>query len=148
MSIDDTWNSADPDAREDITLDPPADGDYTAVLVEAHAGIGKESQRAFVALTWQDVASEYKWKVLGGFKSSGQANVTKGMVRDLGVDVDSLHAFEEVGEALKPLAGGYYSLSVKTNGTFRNTYINGPARVGQSPAAEPGSPTSTDEVPF
>lgn len=161
--MSDVWTNADPDAGgsqfEEVTLEPPADGKITAVLEEGFAGTGKESGKPFVALTWKCLASGYKWKVIGGFKSQGQANMTKAMVRDLGIPVDTL-AFDDVAPALAAKAGSYYSLTVKrteSNGkVWPNTYVDGPASGGikesdlaSPPIGEPvTAPTADSHVPF
>jgi hypothetical protein len=153
----DMWNNADPDAKgpiEEVTLEPPADGKVSAALMDVYAG--ESAKGPFISVTWKSLEDGYKWKVLGGFKSQGAANMAKKMIRDLGVDVDSI-AFDQINEASKPRLGEYFNLTVKTNGSFRNTYIDGPASGGinesdlGSPAV-PGEPVpvpaANDDVPF
>lgn len=157
----DAWNNANPDEAggDEITLVPPADGQYSAMLVDTYAGIGKTSGNAFVSLTWE-APDGYRWKVLGTFKTRGAANMTKKMVRDLGVNVDHLQ-FDEVGPAIKELEGAFYNLTVKRTprddgGQWENTYIDGPAQGGQTiapgsepPAAAPAPVAAGDEsIPF
>lgn len=156
MSVDDVWANANPDAGpEEITLEPPEDGKHSALLVEGFAGVGKDSGNPFVSVVFQTPATGYKWKVLGGFKSQGQANMTKKLCRDLGVAVDSI-SFDQLADALAAKAGSYYSLTVKTSGQFRDTYVDGPASGGikesdlaSPPIGEPVSvPTDDSHVPF
>lgn len=155
MSFD-LWHTADPDAEAPaVTLDPPADGVYEVALTDAAAFNGKD-ERPWVAMTFKDMASEYSWKVLHGFKSQGQANMTKKACRELGVLIDQITSQEQLDEALKSCVGGYYAVTVKTNGNFRNTYVDGPTSstpppAGDFPAAPaPAAPEATDDasIPF
>ena len=152
----DMWTNADPDAKgpiEEITLEPPADGKVTAALMDVYAGEGKNGP--FISVTWQSLETQYKWKVLGGFKSQGAANMAKKMIRDLGVDVDNI-AFDQINDAARPRLGEYYNLTIKRSGKFANTYVDGPASGGikesdiaSPPIGEPVTvPTDDSHVPF
>ena len=77
--------------------------------------------------------------------------MTKKLVKDLGVDVDSI-TFSDLADVLKDKAGEYFHVTVKTNGAFRNTYVQGPAR-GGLPAADvkeqaSRAPVTVPDVPL
>lgn len=158
MSFD-LWHTADPDAEsEGGTLEPPADGIYEVALTAASAFTAKESGVPFVKTSFKDVVSEFEWTVLHGFKSQAQANVTKKTCRTLGVDIDNVTSQEQLDQTLGQLVGTYYAVTVKTNGKFRNTYIDGPT-AGTVPASSSdfppqetvpagGGATDEDDIPF
>ena len=142
------WSGANPDATNDS--EPPADGMYDVVLADAGAFLSKEKQEPWVKLAFRTVADGHEWDVLQGFKSQKQANFTKKTVRDLGVDVDSIAGFEELDGALKEAVGRYFTVEVKTNGEFRNTYLVPDARPDiPVDAAFNATETKTDDdIPF
>lgn len=155
MSFD-AWHTADPDAAGNgDDLNPPDDGTYEVTLIGAAAFTAK-SDAAFVKNQYQVLtgpAAGYEWTVLLGFKSQEQANVTKKACRDLGVEIDAITSQEALSEALEALVGQYYTVEVKTNGKFRNTYIQGPLVGSDLPAPPPepvtaGAPSDDDGVPF
>lgn len=126
-TFDMAWANADPDATGGSDeFDPPADGTYTVALTDA-AAIESKKGNAGVILQWTNPADQHVWKSWHGFKSEAQANMTKRQVRDLGVPVDEVMALEQLDAQLKTKIGGYFTVEVKTNGSFRNTIIDGPA---------------------
>lgn len=153
--FDNTWKNADPDAAGGNDLEPPEDGAYDVALTEATAFESKEG-KPFVKLVLRVVSlasRDYEWTVLLGFKSQSQANMTKRIVRDVGVDVDEVAGFEELGDALNTKIGQYYTVKVVTNGEFRNTYIEGPANpqtdipIPEMPVTVPET-TDDGDIPF
>lgn len=157
MTFDEYWANANPDAESGSTdtLDPPADGVYEVAMTSAAAFTSKDDV-PWVKTSFKDVVSGYEWTVLHGFKSQAQANVTKKTCRTLGVLIDQVTSQDGLDEALKSCVGTFYAVTVKTNGQYRNTYVDGvagSAPAGDFPAApapstaEPGMKES-DEVPF
>lgn len=159
MSFD-AFMSADADAagKQTDDLDPPADGTYEAALIDGEFFTAK-SGKTFVKLHWRVASAQqtgYEWKVLLGFKSQEQANMTKAQVRELGIEVDALGSADELNDALKAKVGGYFAIEVSTNGTFRNSYVRGPVNGSDVPidpeAFEPepagAQATADEEVPF
>lgn len=163
MTFTDFFN-ADPDAQQSDDFDPPPDGTYTVALVDTFAGTSKAGNHG-VMLTWKvvDVAhNDHQWKVWLGTKSPDQASITKRSVRDLGVDVDQIDpadGWDGVDLRLVEVRGRYFQVTVKTNGKFRNTYVDGPAEgvqtdlpaatsaeSGYAPAA--AAPTDDTDIPF
>lgn len=145
MSFD-LWHTADPDAAgEGGTLEPPADGVYQVTLVDAGAFTAQSSGKAFVKTELKDESTDYSWTVLHGFKSQAQANVTKKTCRTMGVDIDTVASEDALDTAMKALIGQYFTVTVKTNGQYRNTYIDGPA---EASGMAPSAPIATDDVPF
>lgn len=161
MSFD-AFISADPDAAggDGGDLEPPADGTYEVALTDAAFFTSKKGD-AFVKLAWRVVSQQhtgFEWTVLLGFKSQGQANMSKKQVRELGIEVDSVTSPAALDQELKERVGGYFSVEVKTNGEYRNTYVNGPAVGSDVPidaqafSAEPApadaGATDEEEIPF
>jgi hypothetical protein len=149
MSFD-LWHTADPDAQADGgTLTPPDDGVYEVALVDAAAFTSKNGV-ALVKTAFKDVVSEYEWTVLHGFKSQAQANMTKKTCRSLGIDIDNITSQDQLDAAAKELIGRYFAVTVKRDGKFENTYIDGPTSgtPPQAAASAPAAATSTDDVPF
>ena len=157
----DAFKNADPD-KEGDDLEPPADGVYTVALMDAGAFTSKAGNfLAKLAFRVQDTTSNgYEWTVLLGFAKQRQANFSKGQIRDLGIDVDSISSEDELDTTLKGRVGGFYYVEVKTSlgdgREFRNTYVTGPAS-SQPPASQPvpvtaggGEPLNDgmDDVPF
>ncbi len=121
------WGSATVDGGEQSNFDPPEDGDHVVELRKASALTSKKGDD-WVVLELRELQTGHDWTVMLGFKSQGQANVTKTACSRLGIQVDEVFGLEQLGEELERRAGGYFEVTVKTNGDFRNTYINGPAR--------------------
>lgn len=153
------WNKATVnDGDQDSSFDPPADdGDYVIELVKGSALTSKKGDD-WVVLELADVASGHAWTLMLGFKSQGQANVTKTACSRLGIEVEEVASLQELDVQLSLLAGRYFEVTVKTNGEYRNTYINGPAvRPQQLPVSDVPVPEEElaaagvddgDDVPF
>jgi hypothetical protein len=161
MSFSDTWPNATVDDQPDRTQPPEPGTGYTVIVRDAKALTAKNSGEDWVIIELEGIdgaAAQHQWAVLQGFKSAQQAGFTKRVVRDLGVDIDSISgaSIEELDQALKPVIGQYFSVDVVQNGDYRNTYFRGPATVRQDelPAAAvsggPGSAVDDDgtTIPF
>jgi hypothetical protein len=125
--FDSAWGSASVGDGEQSNFDPPPDGDHIAELRKASALTSKKGDD-WVVLEFREIRSGHDWTVMLGFKSQGQANVTKTACFRLGVQVDEVFSLEQLGQELERKVGGYFEVTVQTNGEFRNTYINGPVR--------------------
>ena len=136
-------------------LEPPPDGTYGGcTLRDAGAFTAKSSGKDFVKFEWE-TTDGYRWTVLQGFKSDAQTAVTWSEVSKLGINPTEIADLDQLDRALKACVGGYYDIVVKTNGQFRNSYVNGPS-VGSNPvvqqtsaaASAATSPASTDDMPW
>jgi hypothetical protein len=126
MSFDDTWASATVEDQPDRTQ-PPEPGLYTVAIQDAKA-ITSEAGEDWVIIELEGIdgaAPNTEWSVLQGFKSPQQAGFTKRVCRDLGVDIDAVGSLDELDTALKPIVGRYFTVQVKQNGEYRNTYFQG-----------------------
>lgn len=115
-------------------LDPPADGTHTGCeLIDASAFTAKNG-KDFVKFQWR-APHGHTWTVLQGFGSDAQAGVTWGQVAQLGINPTEISDLEQLNGVLTSHIGSYYDIGVKTNGQFRNSYINGPS-VGSNPVVQ------------
>lgn len=155
MSGFETWGDATVTEgdQQQSNLDPPnQDGDYIALLVKATALTSKKEDD-YVVLEWRELQSGWEWTVLLGFKSQAQANLTKTACSKLGLNVDEIVSLAQLADELSVLAGGYYDVHVKTNGEYRNTYVNGPSIEERTdvpvPLVQvPAVAADDDEIPF
>lgn len=120
--FDQTWGSANPDAKGDN--EPPEPGTYDVALTDAAAWVAK-SGKTVMKLSYAVMPDGQQWTAIFGFASQKAANVAKGQARDLGVDIDNVHGLDELDGALKALIGGYFTVDVQQNGDFVNTYVKG-----------------------
>lgn len=157
----------DPDKHDNPNggndLEPPADGTHTGcTLTDAAAFTAKSSGKTFAKFVWRNT-DDYEWTVLQGFSDDNdQVNaITWGVIQKLGINPVDVHDLDQLDAALKAQIGSYYDLGVKTNGKFRNTYVNGPSvgdnpkvqeqiANGSQPAAVPagGGVPDDDDIPF
>lgn len=139
-------------------FDPPADGTYGGCTLRDAGAFTSKAGNDGVMLEWETTEGT-RWKVWSGFKSEKQSAVTWSDVGKLGVDPMGIDSLDDLDAALKNCIGGYYDLAVKTNGQFRNTYINGasagsnPVVSGQSQMAHAAAPAAAaapadDDIPF
>lgn len=158
MSFEDFRNA---NADGDNDLDPPADGVYDCAVTVAEFFESKAG-KPFVKIglkVARGAKNGEEWTLLLGFKSQGQANMTKKTVRGLGVDVDAVSSWDELNQKMDHVVGQYFTVEVKTNGEFRNTYImEGPIQLGGSDIPPPdmasvmanvgAGATDDSDVPF
>lgn len=137
------WADATVGDGEQSNFDPPPDGDHIAELRKAQALRSKKDED-WVVLEWRELQTGHDWTLMLGFKSQGQANLTKTACSRLGIQVDEVFSLEQLDQELGRVAGGYFEVTVKTNGDFRNTYVNGPARSQQRPLTD--VPVPEDEM--
>lgn len=123
-----------PSSSNGNDLDPPPDGTHNGCVLRDAGAFTAKSGKDFVKLEWQ-TTDGHTWTVLQGFKSEAQTAVTWSEVGKLGINPVETTSLEELDEKLKQQIGSYYDLAVKTNGQFRNTYINGPT-VGNNPVVQ------------
>lgn len=129
MSFDQTWGNA-PVAEQFDPSQPPEPGIYTVVVRETKAfksAAGDDT--VVIELEGIDgAAAQREWSVLQGFKSEKQASFTKRVCQDLGVDIASVLSLDDLDTKLKEAAvGNYFTVEVKRNGNYTNTYITGRA---------------------
>ena len=150
------WGNANPDAvgNDNEPPDPALGPLFDVTLADTKADISKAGDPYFV-LDWKIVAGpllDYQWDHYNGFKSQAQANISKKVARDLGVDVDALApSIEALHAALGEKRGQYYVVEVKQNGEYRNVYVQeGSARESDIPMDLPPVPVppESDSVPF
>lgn len=134
-------------------LEPPADGTYGGCTLRDAGAFTAKSGKDFVKFEWETTAG-YRWTVLQGFKSDAQTAVTWSEVSKLGINPVAITDLDQLDKALKAYVGGYYDIAVKTNGNFRNSYVNGPS-VGSNPvvqqtsaAASPATTPPADDMPW
>lgn len=145
--------------QDDNDLEPPADGTYNVELTGAEAFTSKKGD-FIVRLKWtvRDVSENgYEWTDLLMFRSAKQASISKGKIEALGVSTVVANP-EELNTNLQEVVGNYYGLTVKTNGQYRNTYVNGKAPAGDIPSDPsifepvithpPVTATADDDMPF
>lgn len=149
MSFDQTWHNATVDEQQDAGQ-PPEKGLYTTELIDAAAVTAKASGKDWVILEFRALdggAEGHAWKVFQGFGSPQQAGFTKRVCRDLGVDIDNVTAMSELDEQLKQQIGRYFTVEVKQNGEYRNTYIQGTVSPESFTLQQQGEIPVTDEPP-
>lgn len=152
MSFDEHWESANADGP--TNNEPPEAGTYCVALIDGDAFVSKAGED-FAKLGFRDTASGHEWDVLLGFGSQGAANVAKGTCAAIGVSVDEVETLEDLASALKEHVGKFYDVTVKQNGDYRNTYIDGeatgtdvPAEMPEPEAVAAGGGSDDDEIPF
>lgn len=118
-------------------LEPPPDGTYGGCTLRDAGAFTAKSGKDFVKFEWE-TTDGYRWTVLQGFKSDAQTAVTWSEVGKLGIDPMQMSDLSQLDDALKGCVGGFYDVAVKTNGQFRNTYINGPS-LGTNPVVQQSS---------
>lgn len=149
MTFTDTWTNADPDATGGG--DPPEDGTHDVVLNDAGAFLSKEKQEPWVKLSFRRLTDDHEWDVIQGFKSQKQANFSKKTCQLIGVDVDAVGDLDELDKALRERCGNYFTVEVKTNGDFVNTYVQEGAPAPDfvpPPVAAAAEPVADDDIPF
>jgi hypothetical protein len=154
MSFSDTWADATVEDQPDRTQAPDP-GLYTVTVTDAKA-ITSKAGDDWVIIELEGIdgaAAEHQWSVLQGFKSPQQAGFTKRVVRDLGVDIDTIDgtSISDLDQALKPVVGTYHTVEVKQNGEYRNTYFRGAVSTEETlPQEQRAAATNgnEDDIPF
>lgn len=143
-----TFQAYDPNAapaNNGDDLDPPSDGNHNGCTLTDAGAFTSKAGKDFVKFEWTNTAG-HKWTVLQGFKSEAQTAVTWSEVSKLGINPVEVVSLEDLDAVLKQHIGSYYDLGVKTNGQFRNTYINGPT-TGSNPVVQQQTTAEQDEAP-
>ena len=150
MSFTDVWGNADPDATG--AGDPPEEGIYDVLLCDASAFMSKEKQELWIKLTFRQITGDSEWDVLQGFRSQKQSNFSKRTCKLIGVDVDAIGSLEDLDRALRERCGNYFTVEVKQNGEFVNTYVQEGATPNVAPPPPPpttaAAPLADDDIPF
>lgn len=127
MSFQDTWANA-PATDNAEQGNPPDPAIYTVELTDAAAVTAKATGKDWVILEVRAIGGDtdgHTWKVFHGFSSPQQAGFTKRVCRDLGVDTDTVADLAGLDDQLKLQVGRYFTVEVKQNGEYRNTYFQG-----------------------
>ena len=147
MTFEERWATASEEGGGEDNA-PPGTGVFEAVLTGDTDAFVSQAGNDIVKLGFKDVHSGHEWAVLYGFKSPKAANVTKGQVAALGVEVDLVESFEELGLAIKEKVGNYYTVECKESGNPQfpwNTYVIG-QNEGAPPSDLPADTTGLDEA--
>jgi hypothetical protein len=145
----DEFKGDDPEAAE------PVPGDHTATLVRGVVNNDRETGRAkWVVLEWQTTDLACYWTSFHGV--SKQAKIfTKRALSKLGIDLDAMTGWADVGDALAAAEGTAYVVRVSRNGKYLNTEVvdRPDAYQTELPVAVPSTPKpATDfddeDVPF
>jgi hypothetical protein len=120
----DTWQktSIDQDASE-----APEPGTYDVVVTDGRAFTSKAGNPVIV-IGFEVLGGPYnghQWDELRGLKTEGQIKAAKATCARLGVDVDNVFSLEDIEQQLKGCVGNYYTIDVKQNGDYLNTYVQG-----------------------
>lgn len=150
MSFDENWGKAFADGP--APNEAPDPGVYDVALTDAAAFTSKAGND--VAKLDLRIVSEHlrdhEWTLILGFKNEGQAGVAKQQCAALGVDVSQIGSLDDLDTALKQFIGRYFTVEVKQNGQYRNTWIQVevtselPAEFPERVAAAAGD----EDVPF
>lgn len=145
-SFEDTWHTATVDDNtQQSNFDPPPDGEHVAELRKA-SGVRSKKEEDWIILELREIRSGHDWTVMRGFRPM-MVNITKSTCARLGIDVDAPGLdWEGLKHELEQCQGNYYEVTVQTNGEFRNTYVNGPAR--NATQTLPGTDVPVDESDF
>jgi hypothetical protein len=125
----------DPNAQtDDNGFEPPADGKHKGVTLTDATALTSKAGNDGVLLKFK-TTDGYEWAVWQGFKSEAQSAMTWSQVSQLGVDPMQISDLEQLNTALKPHVGTYYDVTVKTNGDYRNTTVDG-VSLGENPGVQ------------
>ena len=136
---------------ESQTGDSPPDAIYDAELVASDIATRRSDGAQWVKFTWKVVSGAHRdaqWDslhTLERFKPDGDRNpglvFTVNTLRSMGLDVENTHygSDVELKRALVELEGHGYSVEIKTNGQFTNTYVKD--RLASYVPSLPGSGT-------
>lgn len=147
-----TWAAADPDAPLE-SKDPPDPGVYDVVIADARAFQSKAGKDTLI-VEWNITAGPqtgYQWPDIYGFKSEGQTKAAKGLCSRIGVDVEGIAGLGDLDAAVKTRVGEYFTVEVRQNGDYRNTYVQAssqPALVSDVPndAFQPAAAASAGDA--
>lgn len=147
------WQTADPDAPLDSN-DPPEPGEYTVVIAGARA-FQSSKGNDIVIVEWNITngpLTAYQWPDIYSFKNEGSVKAAKGMCARIGVDVEAIGSLEDLDARLHQRIGEYFTVEVKQNGQFRNTYVTGRPVGALSDIPNDGAfepvPANDDDIPF
>jgi hypothetical protein len=152
VSFQQHWPNATADGTNSNNLQPPDEGLFDVALIDAGAFTSKRGAD-IAKVEFRVVSQAYngaEWAVLLGFDTQTKANIAKATCAQIGVDVETVESLDELDTALKEKVGGYYTVEVKRNGEYLNTYIQGEADVAppEPAAVAAGQPITDDDIPF
>jgi hypothetical protein len=108
--------------------EPPAPGTYEVALDDADYFTSKAG-RDIIKLTLRVThgigdTPGHTWDEIRGLATEGQMKAAKATCARLGIDVDAVQSADDLKAELQACIGRYYTVEVKQNGQYRNTYIN------------------------
>lgn len=156
----------DPNAWENTNVDegtnstPPEPATYEVLLHDARAFTSQKDED-WVVLELRVATGHlagYEWSELRSFRDEKAFRATKATCSRLGMSIEGITSLAEFDARLKTLIGNWYTVDVKQNGDYRNTYFNGsvspqsdvPAGVSDfAPAAVASTaPIRDEDIPF
>lgn len=130
----------------------PTVGNHTATLVRA---VIRDTQNGTkIVLEWQTPDLAYYWTSWHGV-TGGQRQFTQKTLDELGIDLDAIGNWDEMGDALMGVEGLTYIVAVTRKGDFLNTNVLERPDAVQTAipvATPPAQPRSAifddDDIPF
>lgn len=147
MSFAQHWPNANPENAGSGGADnPPPDGKHQVVLVDGGAWTAKSSGNETLKFEFRTVDGRFEWPSIGGWSTQSNADYAAKALEALGLDFKVLRSLEQIDAAVKSLVGRFFTVTVKRNGEYVNTYIDGPAQ-GVQQAADFSAPQPAAPVP-
>jgi hypothetical protein len=136
----------------------PPDGEHMATLVRAKVGESRKTGATLIIIEWQTLDLAFYWTVFRGVAGS-QGTHTHKLLDALGIDMDNLGSWDELGDELAQVEGNDYLVKVRRNGEFLNTdvlekptSVQTQIPVGPQPSVNTAGPASAvfddDDIPF
>lgn len=141
------------DTSRDDDDNPPAPGTYEAVLVEGSA-FTSQAGKPYLKLRWRLVGDPLSlWTELYGLDRLGGKKAAKATLERMQVNLDAVTDFDSLGSVVAQAVDQFFTVTVKQNGQYRNTYVEGPSAPdagvtdpGDFPVPAPAN--ASDDVPF
>ena len=146
-------DSADVVADEDRV--EPTNGNHTALLARAVVVESQKDGRTYVICEWQTTDLAYYWSAVRGV-TGGAKGHTHRTLTSLGIDLDEISSWDELGDRLAAVEGQTFMVEVSRNGNFVNTRIIERVTAVQTaiPVTAPPDPPpkggdfDDDDIPF
>jgi hypothetical protein len=78
----------------------------------------------WVRTCWRTTDMAYYWETLNGMAGQ-RKGFTKKLLAGVGVDLDVVNSFDQLGDELAQFENRAYTVRVERNGNFLNTYVEG-----------------------
>lgn len=99
----------------------PPDGNHTAYLESTSVFKSKKDQW-WLRTCWRTTDMAYYWETLRGLEGR-QTDRARELVTAIGVDLEQLNSFEDLGDELAQFENEEYVVDVQRNGEFLNTGV-------------------------